>query len=182
MNYQKNIKADHKAYSEKRKQKAFSLAKVVSDLGKPLFRKFGFIDPNLVMHWRDIVGDFLATRCFPLKIMYKKGTKTEGILHIQTSPSAALELQHLTPQILQKLNTYLGYQAIIGLKFYQTPVNNFSSGQKYFFKKPHQLVDLDPESCQSLMDNLEPIKHDNLKKAVYNLGYSLRLKNKALKE
>jgi hypothetical protein len=100
-----------------------ALGAAIARLTKPLFAKRGLADGAIVAEWAAIVGPKLAEESAPEKIVYPGGQGTEGTLHLRiASGSLAIELQHLQPLLLERINGYFGYRAVARLKLIQGPV------------------------------------------------------------
>ena len=76
----------------------------------------GFTSATLISDWSSIIGDDLAECCRPVKLAFQRGKRNGGTLHLLVTSAAALEIQHLTPQIVERINSRLGYQAVAQLK------------------------------------------------------------------
>ena len=69
---------------------------------------------DLVTRWAAIVGTSLAQRCLPQRL---SGKAEEGAtLTLLADDRAALELQHQTPQLIGKINTYFGRAVVKKIK------------------------------------------------------------------
>ena len=100
------------------------LGRTLMPFAKRLLGAKGFVGADLAFHWREIVGDELAEYSQPLKIDFRKGEKNNGVLSIEVpSGGFALELQHREKFIVEKVNAYFGYAAIVRTKILQN--NNF---------------------------------------------------------
>lgn len=85
----------------------------VERLTRPIFGKRGFQDARLINKWESVVGPMLSAHTAPTKIVYPRGKRRDGALHLTVDNSAfALELQHLEPQMLERINTFFGYRAV----------------------------------------------------------------------
>ena len=74
----------------------------------------GFADADLVTRWAAIAGVSLAQRCLPQRL---SGKGEEGAtLTLLADDRAALELQHQTPQLIDKINTYYGRVVVKKIK------------------------------------------------------------------
>ena len=82
-------------------------------------RRAGFDDPTLVLRWREIVGLEVARFARPLKL--SEGQKG-GVLSLMAEPAAAVFLQHQTRALCDRINTYLGRQAVSRLRFVPGPL------------------------------------------------------------
>ncbi len=87
----------------------------------PIRRKRGLAEAALMSEWPDIIGAALAAECVPLRIA-RGADGTGGTLHIRVSGALALELQHLQPQVIERINGYFGYQAIARIALQQGPI------------------------------------------------------------
>ncbi len=81
--------------------------------------KRGLPEPALVEQWSAIVGKTLADQCAPQRLARGRGG-TDGTLHLRVSGPLALELQHLEPQLLERINGFFGYRAVARLSLHQT--------------------------------------------------------------
>jgi hypothetical protein len=104
----------------------FAAPRPVSALVAPLTRralgKHGFSSASLVSDWTTIVGGELAAGCQPEKLAFPPGRRDRGTLHLRVSGGAALEIQHVAPQIIERINGHLGYHAVERLRMTQGPV------------------------------------------------------------
>ncbi len=100
-----------------------AIAEAVTRLTSPLFRRRGFADAALVAEWPAIVGDHLARVSTPEKVSFPARGRTGGTLRLRVaSGGLALELQHLQPELIARVNTYFGYGAIARLQFVHGPI------------------------------------------------------------
>jgi len=83
--------------------------------GKALGRH-GLGEAGLVADWTAIVGDRLAEATLPVRLAFPRGERRDGTLHVRVAGALALELQHLTPQLLERINGYLGYRGVERIK------------------------------------------------------------------
>jgi hypothetical protein len=93
-------------------------AELMPLIGKPMGRR-GFAEGGLIAHWPAVVGEEIARATAPLKISFPRGERREGTLTLRVAGAHATEIQHLVPQILERINGYLGYGAIARLKLEQ---------------------------------------------------------------
>ena len=84
--------------------------------------KHGFSSAALISDWSVIVGTELAETCQPVKLAFPRGARDGGVLHLNVSGGAALELQHIAPQIVERINGHLGYRAVGRLKLVHGPI------------------------------------------------------------
>lgn len=107
--------------TDKRGRGVRSLAAVLPKVAEPAMRKRGFAQVEIVTGWSGIVGAALAAETTPERLSFPPGKRLDGTLHVRTSGALALEIQHLEPIILDRINTYFGYRAVARLKLAQGP-------------------------------------------------------------
>jgi hypothetical protein len=91
-------------------------------LARPLGKR-GFAAVALAADWPAIVGPTLAAATLPLRVSFPAGTRTQGTLHLRVASGAfALQLQHLGPLIVERINGHFGYAAVARLALAQGPV------------------------------------------------------------
>jgi hypothetical protein len=80
------------------------------------FGRAGFRDPTLIVRWAEIVGPEVARYARPLKL--SEGP-SGGVLTLKSEPGASVFLQHESRSLCERINTYLGRDAIARLRFVQ---------------------------------------------------------------
>ena len=140
----------------------------IEKIVKPILNRRGFGATTIVNSWVDVVGLVLAKHIFPEKISYPSGSRLGGTLHLRINSSAvALELQHLAPQLKDKINTYFGYRAIDHLKMVQGPIPEIEVQEK------KQKRSLNSGEKEKLEQTLNAISDPELKAALSDLGSSV---------
>ncbi len=71
---------------------------------------------RLIQDWPVIVGTYLSLNTRPVKITFPTGKKGNGTLLLAVHGGFATEVQHMEPVLLEKINTYFGYQAVQRLR------------------------------------------------------------------
>ncbi len=138
------------------------------DAAGGVFRRRGFLQARLVTDWRDIVGESIASGTLPERVTFPRGAKRDGVLRIRVGSGAlALELQHLAPQILERVNTHLGERTVARLSFRQGRVP----------PRPEPSVaprpELSPGQERALETGLGGIGSETLRRALRRLGRSV---------
>jgi len=67
-------------YRRPRGGAAKSVGELMPQIGRTAFRRFGFVQSNVVTRWPEIVGPTHAKVCAPEAIRFPPGEKTEGIV------------------------------------------------------------------------------------------------------
>ena len=83
------------------------------------FRKFGFIQANVVSRWAEIVGDRYAQVSLPESIRFPAARKSGGTLTLLVEGAHAPLIQHLGPIIIDRVNRFFGYEAVAKVVFRQ---------------------------------------------------------------
>jgi len=108
--------------SETRGRGARSLAAVLPKVAAPALRRRGFAAVEIVTGWPGIVGAALAAETAPERLSFPSGKRLDGTLHVRASGALALEIQHLEPVILERINGYFGYRAVARIALAQGPL------------------------------------------------------------
>src|SRR6201997_4618111 len=150
-----------------------SFARPLSDLlHKTLtdaFAKQGFASSELVTRWAEIVGAEIAAHSEPEKIQWTRGarrpTPEPGTLVPRVEGPAAIEIQHLSGVVLERVNRFFGWQAVGGLRLRQAPLRR---------RAPAPQRAVDGEAAARIAADLSDIKDENLRAALGRLGAALK--------
>src|ERR1700722_2579245 len=104
------------------------LADVLRQMLTDAFAKQGFASVELVTRWPEIVGAEIAAHSQPEKIRWPRGPQAKnapepGTLLLRVEGPAALEIQHLSGVILERVNQFFGWQAVAALRLRQAPLS-----------------------------------------------------------
>jgi hypothetical protein len=100
------------ASEPQRAMRARAVADLVPDVGRAAFRKFGFIQSSVVSRWPEIVGDRYARASAPESIRFPHGKREDGTLTIVAAGAHAPMMQHVAPQLIERVNRFFGYAAV----------------------------------------------------------------------
>ena len=98
------------------------ISELMPEVGRTAFRRFGFIQSSVVTRWPEIVGPAHARVCAPEAIRFPPGEKTDGILQLLVVPAHAPLIQHVVPEIMERVNRFFGYKAVAKVKLRQGEV------------------------------------------------------------
>lgn len=140
--------------------------KNLAPLLKDLEARFGQGPAALQNRWREIVGDTLARRTEPVRII--KGRNGEGgALELRVDGPVASLIQHQAPQITARLDMLLGKGVVTRLRIVQGPVKAAAApAQPRARRKPP----LDAAQEKQLSDSLADQPDGALKRALLKLG------------
>ncbi len=95
----------------------------------------GFATPALLSQWQAIVGADLAQFTMPDRVVWprrmddpdkteaRRGRRDEGaVLILRVDGPRAIEVQHRSGQILERVNSHFGYRAVAEMRILQAPV------------------------------------------------------------
>jgi hypothetical protein len=112
-----------------------AIGSYVARLLDPVARARGFAATAIFSEWPAVVGAELARFTMPDKVLWPRRhedrTETRGqsawrvegaTLVLRVDGPRAIELQHRSEQILERVNAYFGYRAIGQLRFLQAPM------------------------------------------------------------
>ncbi|MBK6800788.1 DciA family protein [Novosphingobium sp.] len=99
-----------------------TIAELMPEIGRTAFRKFGFVQSSVVTRWPEIVGAAHARICAPEAIRFPPGEKADGILDLVVVPAHAPLIQHVVPEIIERVNRFFGYKAVARVKLRQGEV------------------------------------------------------------
>lgn len=98
-----------------------ALAAHLPRITKAVLAKSGRDYAALIAEWPSIVGKALAESSLPEKL--SRGRQNEsGVLTLRVSGGAAMEFQHREPQIIERINAYLGKRAVDRIRLVQAPI------------------------------------------------------------
>lgn len=137
------------------------ISKLIPKLIKPIIEQKGGAVAGLLSKWPDIIGEDLSLFTRPGKITYPKRVLGAGTLQIDVDPRVALEVSHMTPILLDRINTYYGYPAIKKLKIVSKP---------FSVKIPTKKTVVEKKPCEKYIQEVSNIEDEHLRQALINLS------------
>lgn len=135
----------------------------------PVMRKRAGISISLVQSWEDIVGPHLAPVSRPERIRWPRRRHEDdpfqpALLVIACSGAAALHIQHQTGEVIGRVNAFLGFPAVGGIRIVQKPVAAVPERRK------PSLRPLSHAERKSLAGKLADIEDEALRASLERLG------------
>ena len=143
-----------KPYERPRGGPAKAISDLMPQIGRPAFRRFGFVQSSVVSRWPEIVGETHARVCTPEMIRFPPGEKSEGILELVVKPAHAPLIQQVLPEIVERVNRFFGYKAVARIKLRQGAVKPPEDRSRP--KAPPSLKPIPMELGESLRDIGDP--------------------------
>lgn len=101
---------------------ARAVADLLPEVGGAAFRRFGFVQTSVVSRWAEIVGPRYAAVSAPESIKFPHGKRAEGVLSLIVRGAHGPMMQHIAPEIIERVNRFFGYPAIIRVAIRQGDV------------------------------------------------------------
>jgi hypothetical protein len=157
------------AVPPKRPRNAAPLADLVGKTVGDAFARQGFAAVEIVTHWQDIVGEDLAKRSEPMKLSWPRRDDPDsvGVLQIKVEGAYALEIQHLQPVIVERVNRYFGWRCVGRLAIRQGPVSVRR-------KRPARSKQPAAEEIEKTRQTIGKFENEGLAQSVARLGTLIR--------
>jgi hypothetical protein len=134
------------------------------------FARQGFASSELVTQWQTIAGAEIAAYCEPIKIQWPRPVHDQepdpATLVLRVEGPAAIEIQHLSSVILERVNRFFGWQAVGQIALRQAPLRRV--------EKAAAPAGPDPGKTAKVAAELGDIADDDLKAALARLGASVK--------
>ncbi len=140
------------------------MASLMWKVATPVLRKRGLSEARIVTDWSEIVGPMLAEATSPDKLQ-TDSRDTPGVLHIRAAGPVAIEVQHLAPQIIERINAYFGYKAVDRLHIIQAPPRKR--------RRRRAQPALDQKTRQAVENHVSAVPDDDLRDALGRLGLAI---------
>jgi hypothetical protein len=132
----------------------------------------GFTASDIVVSWADIVGDRLALYCRPVKVEWPRGAgrsddrREPATLVVRVESAFALELQHVAPLVIDRVNAHYGWRCIGRIVMKQGPVPRPVPRRR-------ELPPLDPVKGAKVAEAVAVIDDEGLRSALDRLGRAI---------
>lgn len=138
----------------------------------PLVARQGFGEASLIMQWREIVGVRIADICAPEKLRWAaRGRKASpdkpqepATLVLRVEPGFGLEIQHMAPAIVDRINAHLGWRCVARLTLRQEALQRPASARPAARRAPDPAIRARAEAAA------EGVAEDGLRAALVRLG------------
>ena len=146
------------------------LSVLLTDVFSEAYAKQGFAARELVTRWAEIAGAEVAAHSQPLKIQWPRPVEGQpqepATLVLRVEGPMALEIQHASDVILQRVNRFFGWSAVGRLALRQAPLS----------RRDHPAVSgaPDPQAVAEVAKTLSSVEDEELRAALARLGASIK--------
>ena len=130
------------------------LQSLLPENAKKILKKDGFVYFEIIKNWKNIVGEKMFIDTAPLKI---KKVNNENILIINVNKNIMIEIEYSRDQIIEKINSYLGFNAI-------NKIQIISKDSSFEIKKKKIILN------ENILKKINEIKNKNLKEIFLKLN------------
>ena len=146
------------------------LSVLLSDVFSDAYARQGFAARELVTRWAEIAGPEVAAHSEPLKIQWPRPVEGQpqepATLVLRVEGPMALEIQHASDVILQRVNRFFGWSAVGRLALRQAPLSRRD--------KPKISRAPDAADVAELEKTLSSVEDEELRAALARLGASIK--------
>lgn len=133
----------------------------------PTLARQGFASTELVTRWREIAGEEIAAHAEPFRISWPRGAQADAAspatLVLRVEGPAAIEIQHLSGIILERVNRFFGWRAIGKIVLRQAPLTRPR-------QRPAPAAAPSAEATAQVAATLTDIADEDLRQALARLG------------
>jgi hypothetical protein len=130
------------------------LQSLLPENAKKILKKDGFVHFEIIKNWKNIIGEKMLKDVTPVKI---KKINNENILSINVNKSVMIEIEYSRDQIIERINSYLGFNAI-------NKIQILSKNSSIEIKKRKILLD------EKIIKKINEIKNEKIKEIFLNLN------------
>ena len=146
------------------------LSVLLGDVFSDAYAKQGFAARELVTRWAEIAGRDIAAHSEPLKMQWPRPVEGQpqepATLILRVEGPMALEIQHSSDVILERVNRFFGWSAVGRLALRQAPLSRRD--------RPRQKGAPDPKDVAEIANTLSAVEDDELRAALARLGASIK--------
>jgi hypothetical protein len=146
------------------------LSVLLSDVFSDAYAKQGFAARELVTRWAEIAGPAIAAHCEPLKMQWPRPVEGQpqepATLVLRAEGPMALEIQHSSDVILERVNRFFGWHAVGRLALRQAPLSRRN--------RPKPLRAPDAKAVAEVEKTLASVEDAELRAALARLGASIK--------
>jgi hypothetical protein len=156
--------------SKPRPLSAKPLSVLLSDVFSDAYAKQGFAARELVTRWAEIAGPEIAAHSEPLKMQWPRPVEGQpqepATLILRVEGPMALEIQHSSDVILQRVNRFFGWSAVGRLALRQAPLSRRD--------RPKRPRPPEAKEVAEVEKTLSSVEDEELRAALARLGAAIK--------
>jgi len=146
------------------------LSVLLGDVFSDAYARQGFAARELVTRWAEIAGREIAAHSEPLKMQWPRPVEGQpqepATLVLRVDGPMALEIQHSSDVILERVNRFFGWSAVGRLALRQAPLSRRD--------RPKPSAAPDPKEVAEVAKTLSAVEDEELRAALARLGASIK--------
>jgi hypothetical protein len=146
------------------------LSVLLNDVFAEAYAKQGFAARELVTRWSEIAGPEIARHSEPLKMQWPRPVEGKpqepATLILRVEGPMALEIQHMSDALLQRVNRFFGWNAVGRLALRQAPLARRD--------RPVRPKPPDAQAVARVAETLGAVEDEDLRAALARLGASIK--------
>ncbi|QGM97308.1 DUF721 domain-containing protein [Methylocystis parvus] len=139
----------------------------------PLVARQGFGEASLLLQWREIVGARVADICAPERLQWPARARKPApdrpqepaTLVLRVEPGFGLEIQHMAPAIVDRVNAHLGWRCVVRVTLRQQAL-----APRAEKRRPPRPALADPASRARAEAATQGVAEESLRAALIRLG------------
>ena len=147
----------------KLRRQAQPLSSLIGKITAKSFESRGLVAAGIAAEWPAIVGEAVAASSWPQRL------GRDGTLRVCVSGPVAVELQHLEPQILERIAAFYGYRAVTRIAY----VNSAPSPRPPRVSERRTPPKIDSESAARVETAVDSTRDHRLRSALAALGQAV---------
>ena len=167
---------DKKNIKQKRTFVPQSIGDTLRKINRKFSSKYNRTEFIINSKWPEIAGSYFKEHSEPLNVSRVRDfendvgeTVYKNYLNVSVAPAAAIEFQHFKDTIIEKINSYFGYKAIIDLRIHQ---NYITKGSYKNIKMSSKV--LNHNDKENINRNVDKLQNQDLKKSLISLGTNMK--------
>src|SRR5690242_9454127 len=146
------------------------LSVLLNDVFADVYARQGFAARELVTRWAEIAGPEIAAHSEPLKMQWPRPVEGQpqepATLILRVEGPMALEIQHSSDVILQRVNRFFGWSAVGRLALRQAPLSRRD--------RPRRPRPPEAKEVAEVEKTLSSVEDDELRAALARLGAAIK--------
>ena len=153
-----------------------SIGDAIKKINRNFTSKYGKLEFIIHSNWSKIVGSYFIEFSEPKNITrvpdYDNDlgeTIYKSYLNVSVAPAAAIEFQHFKDIVIEKINSYFGYKAVIDLRIHQNYISKSNISESSRMKNKF----ISENESKKIKNEVGDMKDKDLEESLVNLGINI---------